>query len=75
MSILRYALMLPSKLCIQYENNTFTVRTQVSYPGEAWVKADLLDFLGASQEEVNDSISHDTVGEALDGVMKSSPHV
>lgn len=47
----------------------------MSYPGEARVKADLLDFVGASQEEVDDPVSHNTVGEALDGVMKASPHV
>lgn len=51
------------------------VLTQVSYPGEARVEADLLDFVGASQEEVNDPVSYHTVGEALDDVMKPSPHV
>lgn len=47
----------------------------MSYPGEARVKADLLDFVGAGQEEVNDPVSHYAVGEALDDVVKPSPHV
>lgn len=55
--------------------NSVTVLTQVGHPGKARVKADLLDFVCASHEEVNDPVSHNTVGEALDDVMKSSPHV
>lgn len=47
----------------------------MSYPGEARVKAHLLDFVSASQEEVNDSVSHNAIGDALDDMMKPSPHV
>lgn len=54
---------------------TVTVLTQVSHSGKAWVEADLLDFVSACQEEVNDPISHNTVGEALDDMMKSSSQV
>lgn len=49
--------------------------TQVSHPGEARVKADLLDFVCASQEEVDDSIGHHAVGETLDDVVEAPPHV
>lgn len=56
-------------------SSSFTTLTQVSHPCETWVKSDLLDFVCVSQEEVNDSVSHNAVGEPLDDVMKSSPHV
>lgn len=49
--------------------------TQVSHPGEARVKADLLDFVGASQEEINDAVGHHAVGESLDNVVEAPPHV
>ena len=49
--------------------------TQVSHPGEARVEADLLDFVCASQEEVDDSVGHDAVGESLDAVVEAPPHV
>lgn len=65
----------PSLQCLQYESNSVTVLTQVSHPGKAWVEADLLDFVCASQEEVNDPVGHNTVGETLDDMMKSSSHV
>lgn len=53
----------------------FSGLTQVSHPGEAGVKANLLDFVGACQEEIYDPVCHNTVGETLYDVMKSSPHV
>lgn len=52
-----------------------TSLTQVGHPGESWVKADLLDFVCASHEEVNDPVSHNTVGEALDDMMEPPSHV
>lgn len=52
-----------------------TSLTQVGHPGKSWVKADLLDFVCASHEEVNDPVSHNTVGEALDDMMESPSHV
>lgn len=58
-----------------FKDDSNSVLTQVSYPGEARVKTDLLDFVGASQKKVDDAVSDNTVGEALDDVMKSSPHV
>lgn len=47
----------------------------MSHPGQAGVKANLLDFVSARQEEINDPVRHNTVGKALDDVMKSPPHV
>lgn len=52
-----------------------TPLTQVSHPCEPRVKADLLDFVCASQEEVDDAIGHDAVGESLDDIVKAPPHV
>lgn len=47
----------------------------MSNPGKAGVKADLLHFISAGQEEVDDPVGHHAVREALDDVVKPSPHV
>jgi len=51
------------------------LQTQMTLSWQPWVKADLLDFVSACQEEVNDTVGHNTVGEVLNDVMISSPHV
>lgn len=49
--------------------------TQVSHPCQSRVEADLLDFVCAGQEEVDDAVGHNAVGESLDGVVEAPPHV
>lgn len=52
-----------------------TPLTQVGHPCQSGVKADLLDFVRAGQEEVDDAVGHNAVGESLDGVVEAPPHV
>lgn len=47
----------------------------MSHPRQSRVKADLLDFVCAAQEEVDDAVGHNAVGESLDGVVEAPPHV
>lgn len=43
--------------------------TQMTTPGQAGVKAHLLHLVCLPHEEVNDSISYDTVGISLNDMM------
>lgn len=47
----------------------------MGHSGKPRVKADLLHFVRASHEEVDDPVGHHAVGEALDDVMETPPHV